>query len=136
MTIKKILLFSIIGFVIAIVAFGSVFYFATHKQEPYKEKRTYTYAIDELYTNIKDSRRILKVNIVIETTDEKIIEQLEHKVSKITNDILELLRSKDEKALYADKGQQVLRKEVLACIKSSIPSDKIADTYFTQFIIQ
>jgi flagellar FliL protein len=90
----------------------------------------------ELYANVKDSRKILKVNMDIEILNEKLNESLDNKRAKITNNVLELLRSKDETQLSGDKGQQSLRKEILKSIKQVIPSDEILDVYFVEFIIQ
>ncbi|QXM06141.1 flagellar basal body-associated FliL family protein [Crassaminicella indica] len=138
MTTKKVILFSIIGFLITAVVVGTAFYMATNKKadtQP-KELKTYTYSIGELYANVKDSRKILKVNMDIEMLNEKLSERLDNKRSKITNNILELLRSKDETQLSGDKGQQSLRQEILKSIKKVVPSDEILDVYFVEFIIQ
>ena len=138
MTIKRVFLFSIIGFIITALIFGSIFYFAVYKkpQQKQKEVKTFTYSIGELYSNVKDNKRILKINIVLETNDEKINEKINNEKPKLTNYILELIRSKAESELSGDIGQQNLRKEVLKLTKSILPSDKINDVYFVEFIIQ
>lgn len=138
MTVKKVVLYSIIGFILTAVVIGTTFYFAAQKkvnQKP-KETTTYTYSIGELYANVKDSRKILKVNLDVEIKNEKLTEKLNNKRSKITNNILELLRSKNEAQLSGDEGQQELRKEMLKSIKLVIPSEDIMDVYFIEFIIQ
>lgn len=138
MTVKKIFLFSIVGFLVTAIVFGGVFYFAVYKtpEKAVKEIKTYSFPIGELYSNVKDSRRILKANIVVEVTDEKIIEKLNENKSKITNNIIELLRSKDENNLSGDKGQQALRAEILKSIQQVIHSDQITNVYFVEFIVQ
>lgn len=138
MSTKKVLLYSVIGFMVTALVIGSVFYFATYKktQQSTKEIKTFTYSIGELYANLKESRKILKVNIDVETTNEKINDQLNDKSSEVVNNILEVLRSKDESQLSGDKGQQSLRKEILKTIKGVVPSDNITDVYFVEFIIQ
>ncbi len=138
MTVKKVFLFSIIGLIVTAVVFTGVFYFATNRsnEETIKEIETFTYSFGELYSNLKDSKKILKINIVLETTDEKLLEKVESEKFKINNNILELLRSKTESDLAGDVGQQNLRKEVLNLTKSILPSDKVNDVYFIEFIIQ
>ncbi len=138
MTVKKVVLFSIIGFIITASIFASVFYFAANDnpEKKVKEIKTFTYSIGGLYSNLKDSKKILKINIVLETTDEKINEKIDAKKSKLNNNILELLRSKTEAELVGDIGQQSLRKEVLGLTKAIFPSDKINNVYFIEFIIQ
>ncbi|QEK12267.1 hypothetical protein FQB35_07690 [Crassaminicella thermophila] len=138
MTVKKVVLYSIIGFIITALVVGVTFYFVAQKkvnQEP-KEIKTYIYSIGELYANVKDSRKILKVNLDVEISDEKLTEKLNSKRSEITNNILELLRSKSEVQLSGDEGQQALRKEILKSIKLVLPSEDIIDVYFIEFIIQ
>ena len=138
MTIKKVFLFSTVGFVITALIFGSVFYFAVYKkpETKIKEVKTFTYPMGDMYSNLKDSKRILKINIVLEVNDEKFLQNLNSEKPKVTNHILELLRSKNESQLTGDLGQQSLRKEVLKLTKSLLPSDKINDVYFVEFIVQ
>ena len=138
MTFKKVVLLSIIGFIITVLVLGGVFYFSVYKkpEQSVKEIKTYTYAIGDLYSNLKDSKKILKINIVFETTDEKITGQIDKEKPKLTNFVLELIRSKTESELLGDIGQQNLRKEVLKLAKSILPSDKVNDVYFVEFIIQ
>ena len=85
MTIKKVFLFSIIGFIIIALIAGGIFYFTVYrKSEPVAEEViTFTYSLGELYSNLKDSNRILKINIVLEITDEKFIENLEDRKSVV-----------------------------------------------------
>jgi flagellar FliL protein len=127
-----------IGFIITAIVVGIAFYMVAYKKTDAtpKEVKTYTYSMGELYANVKDSRKILKVNMDIEILNEKLNESLDNKRAKITNNVLELLRSKDETQLSGDKGQQSLRKEILKSIKQVIPSDEILDVYFVEFIIQ
>ena len=138
MTVKKVLIFSIIGLIITAIIFAGVFYFVASDKpdKEVEEVKTFTYTIGGLYSNLKDSKKILKINIVLETTDEKIHEKIDAEKSKINNNILELLRSKTEAELVGDTGQQSLRKEVLELTKAVFPSDKINNVYFIEFIIQ
>lgn len=140
MTVKKVIIYSVIGFVLTAMIFTGVFYFATNKGDKETDKEvameTFTYSFGELYSNLKDSKRILKISIVLETYDEKLIETLDTEKFKINNNILELLRSKTEEDLAGDVGQKNLRKEVLESIKSVLPPDKVSDVYFVEFIIQ
>ena len=137
MTIKKAILFSLIGLVLGTIVFGGIF-LITSIQKPVAEKKeeTYTYPIGELYANINQSRRILKANITAETNDDRIHTVLEKNRSKIINNILETIRSKTEEDLRGDKGQQLLQKEILEIIQSVVSSEKVTNVYFVEFIIQ
>lgn len=78
----------------------------------------------------------MKVNITVETKDEKIHQALDKNKSKIINNILELIRSKTEEDLAGNAGQQLLQKEILEIIQSIVPTEKITNVYFIEFIIQ
>ncbi|MBF8983087.1 flagellar basal body-associated FliL family protein [Lutibacter sp. B2] len=138
MTTKKIIIFSIIGFLVTGILLGGIFYFTTSKNsnDKPKEVETTLYSLGELYSNIKDNRRILKINIDIEISDEDVTPKLEKKKSEIINNILEILRSKEIAVLDGTEGQQALRKEIVSSIKKTVPSDGIMDVYFVEFIIQ
>lgn len=138
MTIKKVILLSVIGFIVTGAVFAGAFYIATNRstEAAVKEVKTFDYAIGELYGNINESRKILKVNISLEITDEKLSDRLEAKKPKMRNDILELIRSKNESELAGDKGQQMLRSEILESVKQMMATEKITNVYFIEFIIQ
>ncbi|AOT68272.1 flagellar basal body-associated FliL family protein [Geosporobacter ferrireducens] len=138
MSVKKVVLFSIIGFIVTAAVFGGAFYLAANRnsEKAVKEIKTYNYSVGELYCNIKDSRKILKVNINFEITDERLSAKLDEKKPKIRNDILELIRSKEETVLVGDKGQQMLRNEILKSVKQMMDTEKITNVYFVEFIIQ
>ena len=138
MTIKKIIIFSVVGFLVTAILLGGIFYFITNKNtnDQPKEVETTLYSIGELYSNMKDSRRILKINIDIEISDKEVTPKLEKKKSEIINNILEILRSKEINVVDGTEGQQALRKEILNSIKKIVPSDGIMDVYFVEFIVQ
>lgn len=138
MTTKKIIIFSVVGFLVTAILLGGIFYFITNKNtnDKPKEVETTLYSIGELYSNMKDSRRILKMNIDIEISDKEVTPKLEKKKSEIINNILEILRSKEITVLDGTEGQQALRKEILNSIKKIVPSDGIMDVYFVEFIVQ
>ncbi|RKD27778.1 Flagellar basal body-associated protein FliL [Caminicella sporogenes DSM 14501] len=137
MTVKKVLILSLIGLLIVTVTMAGIFFFMLNKNNN-KEKKVehFHYELGELYTNIKDSSRILKINITVEYTNKKLQEVLEAHRAKITNDILELLRNKTYKELIGQPGQQKARMDILSLVKKDINSEEISNIYFVEFIIQ
>ncbi|MCT4595589.1 MAG: flagellar basal body-associated FliL family protein [Anaeromicrobium sp.] len=138
MTTKKVIMYSVIGFIItALVLGGTVFYITSkNKQEKPKEIKTYTHSMGEIYANVQDSRRILKINMDVEISDEKLVEKFKEKNSKIKNGVLEILGKKSEEDLLVVGGQEALRKEILKEIKKIVPSSEILDVFFVEFIVQ
>lgn len=138
MTVKKVLLFSLIGLVIAAIVIGGIMFFVLRSKDNKANKKIeyYQYTLSELYTNIKDSNRILKANITIEYTDENLQDILDKNKAKITNDILEYFRGKTFEELSGQNGQQNSRDGILSKVKEITTGDDISNVYFTEFIIQ
>lgn len=141
MNMKKIIIFSVIGFVLTAAVVGGAFHYYSNKKVKEAGKQvkieTAIYSIGEMYANLKESRKILKVNIDLEiASGTKIEEILNNKKSQIANDILQIIRNKQEEELSGDQGQKLLRKEILKSIKNIEPSDDIINVYFVEFIIQ
>ncbi len=141
MTVKKVLMYSLIGFVIfAIIISGIIFYVTNIKFSQTNSNNNtieqYEFSLDELYTNIKDSNRILKASISISYTDKNLLELLNKKQARITNDILEFFRSKSLEELSGKEGQQDARNNILTIVKEILNSENVSNIYFTEFIIQ
>lgn len=138
MTLKKVLILSLIGLLAVAIIISLIFFFASNNEAENKEseKEYFIYKIDELYTNIKDSRNILKVNITVEYNNENLLEVLDKNNAKITNNILELLRNKTIDDLSGKTGQQTTRNDILSMIKGIVNSEEVSNIYFTEFIIQ
>mgnify|MGYP001415779230 CR=1 FL=1 len=138
MTLKRVILFSLIGLVVLGLIFALVFFFVFSNREADTEKEVeyLEFALDEMYTNIKGSNNILKIDITVEYTDAKFLEMLNKNKSKITNSVLELLRNKTLEELSGKDGQQNARKDVKNSVIEITKSNNITNVYFTQFIIQ
>ncbi|WP_432665047.1 flagellar basal body-associated FliL family protein [Wukongibacter baidiensis] len=138
MTVKKVILFSLIGLLVLALIFGAIFFFVLNKKSDDKAKKIdyYEFRLDAMYTNLKDSSNILKTSITIEYTNTKVLETLNKSKVKITNSVLELLRSKTAEELSGKEGLQNARKAVLDSVMEITQSKDISNIYFTEFIIQ
>lgn len=106
------------------------------KEEKVKEIPTYTVACDDLYGNIKDSKKILKLNIVVETTDEKLQTTLNEKMFLVRDRANEIIVTKTEEELREEKGQTILKEQIKVDLMEIFETDKIKNVYFNDFIIQ
>ena len=81
MSSRNIILIVILVLVIILaivgVVLGFIFYRNRGLQSEVKLVDTYSLTLDDMYCNIKDSKRIMKVKITIETNDKKTLELLE-----------------------------------------------------------
>jgi len=136
MTVKKVMLLSLIGLLVLALIFSLVFFLVLDNKDKDKKVEHFEFKLAEMYTNVKDSDNILKINIAIEYTDNKLIETLNKNNSRITNSILELLRNKTLEELSGKEGQQNAREDIKNTIIEISGSNKISNVYFTEFIIQ
>lgn len=117
------------------IAIGVLLY-TNGSLEKVKETPTHTVGIDDLYCNIKDSKKMVKINIIIETNDHKLKEDIANKKFLIRDLTNEIIVSKTEDDLLKENGQADLKKEILASLVEVFESQKITNIYFNDFIIQ
>ncbi len=136
MTVKKVVLLSLVGLLVLALIFSLVFLLISRNNGGREKVEYYEFKLEEMYTNIKESDSILKINITVEYTDSELIETLNKSKAKISNDVLELLRSKTLEELSGKEGQQSTRKDVQQKIIEIAESSDVSNIYFTEFIIQ
>jgi len=95
------------------------------------------YEVGELVTNLagEDSRRLIKVEIVLELADEKTARRLENQDAPVRNQILAVLRSKTAADLEAQGGIEVLAVEIKAELNELLGTEAVRRVYFTQLVV-
>lgn len=72
MTRNTILLVIIVLlFALTLGILAGIFIFSNNSEVREKEVKTYPLTLEEMYCNIKDSRRIMKIKVTVETTSKK-----------------------------------------------------------------
>lgn len=81
MNTKKIMIFSIIGFIISLLIFAGTLYFVYFKDSDKSQKdlKRFNYDAGQFSTNMGDSNHYFKGKIVIEVTDKEDIEIMTQK---------------------------------------------------------
>lgn len=137
-----ILIIAIILLVFVIIATGFVLYFIkmndTAKEELVKvDKNIVMYSFDDSFiSNVKDSKKILKITIKLELPNSKIEKLIDARNPQIRNEVNLLLRGKTEEDLNGSEGQVKLQEEILGVVKKILKTDKILNVFFDEFIIQ
>jgi len=90
----------------------------------------------DFITNIKDSKRLLKVSIVIEMEDKKKIEYMTSNNYKIRDVIIEVLSRLSEEDIRKDHARVDLKGDLREEICSKLSLDGIVDIYFNEFVTQ
>jgi len=137
---KKIIIIAVAALVLVVLIVAGLFVFVFNKKEPEKKPVVYEeFALEDMYTNVMNSNRILKIKVVIQYTDVKLKDKLEKEFkSKIVNDIQEYLRSRTYEQMSSVNGQKRLREDILDNVRTDTETtaDQISDVFFTDFIIQ
>lgn len=139
MDTKKILIFSIIGFVISLLIFGGTLYLTVFKgssDNKAKDIKTYNYDAGEFSTNIGDTKHYFKGNITIETTNKKDVEKLTEKNVIVRDSILKVLIDQNPEDMTSDEGIEKIKKELISKISDAVDLESIRNVYFTNYIVQ
>lgn len=136
---KKLLI--IIAVVVLLVIIGAVAAVVLLTGTP-KEKPIvyYEYVLAEEYSNLADeaSKKIIKYQVTIEYTVEKMGAVFEANKTKIRNNIDEIMRATLAEDLAKTNGKQRLRDRIKNMIIEELESDEevITDIYIQPFVIQ
>ena len=87
-------------------------------------------------TDVFKSTRLLKVDITIEVTDEKLVELLTANTAKVRDTIVFILRSKTEEELKGLAPNDGLKTEIIDKLKEKFDTSSISEIYVSDLVIQ
>lgn len=134
---KKKILIPVLILLILAVAGGSVYYFVLRDKDTPVEPLSYTYEVkDSFITNVKDSNKLFKTTIILESNDGELADLLSQKEYIVRDTILFLLRGLTEEDLSGDAIQDSMRTEIADALNKALGIDSITTVYFTDFVMQ
>lgn len=138
---KKIIIgVVVVVFLIVAIALGVVFGMKMSKgdkgEEDISEKEVFQHDVGELITNISASKKLVKLNPTVETTDEKFLETLTNKNYIIRNEVNDIVRSKSEEEIKGSEAQKQLQDSILKRLNEVFNTKVISNVYFKDFIVQ
>ncbi|QIB26186.1 flagellar basal body-associated FliL family protein [Caloranaerobacter azorensis] len=137
MNSKKILVIAVVILVVSLILVAVFsFLYIKSKTDVNKPKEKFYFEVGEMYSNVKDSSSIVKINITVEVTDKELLKILEKKKFLINNQINEIIRSKTEKELEGSNGQILLQKEITEKLAELFNTKDITNIYFKELIVQ
>lgn len=132
-----VLLVLVIILAIVGIALGIAFYRNNNdKGDTRKQVETFNLTLEDMYCNIKDSKKIVKVKTTVETNNKQTLELIEGKQFLIRDDINKIIRSKTEEELQGEEGQVELQKEINKSLIKLFNDETITNVYFNDLIIQ
>jgi flagellar FliL protein len=95
-----------------------------------------TTAIGQFLVNLADGRRFIKVNIVLEVSNDKVVAELTERQPQIRDAIITILRGKDNNQINSNEGVRKLRTEIMNKINQNLIKGKVTNVFFTEFVVQ
>lgn len=124
---------------VLVVAAAAVYFFVIPKP-PEPPKKSSFVPGDFFVTNIKNSKALLKVSVVLEVNkgadDKEFHEFLTENTHVIRDIIVFTLREKTEEELRSSDIQEQLRKEFIAKINEKLGIDNVQAIYFNDYVLQ
>ncbi|MBN4067654.1 MAG: flagellar basal body protein FliL [Alkaliphilus sp.] len=139
MSIKKIVLFAIIGLIVVGIIAGTILYFTIFRstdEEKIVEIETFEFQLGKFTTNLSDSRDFFRGDIVIETSNKDLLKEFETKNAELRDRIIKIIITKKPNEMLSADGLQKLREEIIAAISDVIDTDEITNLFFIDYIIQ
>lgn len=140
---KKSVIIAIIAIVLAVVVIvvGVIFGLRMAKgngevSDDISQKEIYQHDVGEMYSNLSESKKLVKVSATVETTEEEYLETLESKNYIIRNEINEIIRSKKLEEIEGSEGQKNLQSQIVTRLNEVFNTKVISDVYFNDFIVQ
>ncbi|SHD77023.1 flagellar basal body-associated FliL family protein [Schnuerera ultunensis] len=127
-----VIIFAILGVVLGVTYYRN----SKVNDSSGKQVETFNLTLDDMYCNIKDSKKIMKVKITIETSNKKTLDMLGEKQFLIRDDINKIIRNKTEDEIQGEEGQVGLQKEIKESLVKLFNNSTITNIYFNDLIIQ
>ncbi len=146
---KRMLLTFLMIVVLALLGGGGfyayqTFFAAAVEPEPVAEPPTPAvtmgpvYALDPFLVNLADPGRprFLKVVVQLELDDETVRPELDTLKPRVRDALLTLLSSKSSEDLSTVADKERLRNEIIHRLNAFLSTGRVAEVYFTQFVVQ
>ena len=119
---------------IAGIAVGIFFFSNNSGEKKVKKIETYSITLEDLYCNIKDSKRILKIKITLETINEDTLTTLTEKQFLIRDDVNKIITNLTEEELRGKEGQINLQNQIKTNMVELFNDESIINVYFNDFL--
>lgn len=138
MNLKKIVIISLVAFLVTAILVGGLLFYFVFRTPPEGEValRTYQHHLGVFSTNLGTQRSFFKGEIVLETTDATLLRVFADKNVILRDRVIKTLIGKKAADVLNPAGQQQLRYELIQVISEVVGSDQITNIYFVDYIVQ
>ncbi len=100
--------------------------------------KSFPFALEKPFiTNLSDSQKILRTEIVLEVTDEALVTSLVEESYKIEDTVISILRELTDKEVAQPGIKDELKTKILDALKAEFGEigEQISKVYFTTFVV-
>ncbi|MGM0437054.1 MAG: flagellar basal body-associated FliL family protein [Bacillota bacterium] len=138
--IKLIAIFLLMVIVAAGTSYGVMTYFTSTQEEEQKtEQKAFgpTYTLGDFTVNLSDSGgyQFIKASIVVEVSDEKVIEELEKRSPQLRDVLISNMREASVNEIE-EPGAKSLKIKIKNELNTVLGEGQIENVWFTQLVIQ
>lgn len=93
---------------------------------------------EEVLVNLADSglkQKYIKLNITLVLDSEKTQMEVAKRKAQVRDIIIRTCRAKNSEELREKEGNEILHNEIITAINAILPTGKVIDLFFTDFII-
>lgn len=101
------------------------------------EEKTYSFPTTSyIATSMKGSKKVVRVELAFETTNQKRVEYMAQNEHKIRDVVIGILSSRTPEEYNTEEIKELLREEIHQKVASVLNCNDITGVYFSGFIIQ
>lgn len=131
---KKILIIIIL---IILLAVGGFVAYKIISAPRVIELKPFTYDPGDYFvTDVKGGGALLKTDIMIDVSDDRLAAELTAENYKIRNDIIFILRSMSAEELRADGIENTLSEVITTKLNAEFETESFTKVYFNEFVVQ
>jgi len=93
--------------------------------------------LGEFIRNISngDGRRMLRVEMVLEVSDDDVSSQIQSRETRIRDQILDIIRDQTVDDLQSSEGVEDFKADVIETVNENVDEGEVMNVYFKEFII-
>ncbi|MGI6036934.1 MAG: flagellar basal body-associated FliL family protein [Limnochordia bacterium] len=101
-----------------------------------------TFETDTFTVNLRQgpghigAARYLRARLVLEASDQKVLEELETRAPQVRDRIIKILRSKTVEEINEPQAAERLQKEIIDQLNPLLNQGEVIDIYFTDLVVQ
>ncbi|MEA4889089.1 MAG: flagellar basal body-associated FliL family protein [Clostridiaceae bacterium] len=122
--------------ILVLLVSGCLAWFLYFKNKPQAEVPFNYDPGDYFVTDIKDSKSLLKTDIILAMADTNQQTELTANNHRIRDAIIFVLRDKTEAELKSPDIRENVEKEIISLLNQNFNTDNFLDLYFNEFVIQ